>query len=65
MGVHILASIWILCARLEVNHETWLTAYEENDELHKGEVYLTSLYFIVTTVTTVGYGDMSAGTGAE
>ena len=27
--------------------------------------YIYSLYFIVTTITTVGYGDQSAGTTSE
>jgi hypothetical protein len=31
----------------------------------KGEQYLTSFYFTVTTITTVGYGDISASTNGE
>jgi len=31
-------------------------------DLSLGEQYMTSFYFVVTTMTTVGYGDMSAGT---
>jgi voltage-gated potassium channel Kch len=30
-----------------------------------GEQYLTSFYFTITTITTVGYGDISGGTSAE
>ena len=29
------------------------------------EQYLTSIYFTVTTITTVGYGDISGGTFSE
>ena len=32
------------------------------EELHINEIYMTSLYFIVTTSTTVGYGDYGGGT---
>lgn len=30
-----------------------------------GEKYLTSIYFAVTTITTVGYGDISITTQTE
>ena len=30
-----------------------------------GERYLTSFYFTITTITTVGYGDISGGTMTE
>ena len=30
-----------------------------------GEKYLTSIYFTVTTITTVGYGDVSISTKTE
>ena len=30
-----------------------------------GERYLTSLYFIITTFSTVGYGDISASNSVE
>jgi len=33
--------------------------------MSEGEQYLTSFYFTITTITTVGYGDISGGTSAE
>ena len=30
-----------------------------------GQLYLSSLYFTVTTITTVGFGDISGGTEGE
>ena len=30
-----------------------------------GEIYLTAFYFTVTTISTVGYGDISGGTMTE
>lgn len=42
----------------------WTTSFEANekDKLH---LYLTSVYFTITTITTVGYGDFSAHTLIE
>ena len=34
-------------------------------DLNKPEQYMTSFYFVVTTMTTVGYGDMSPSTQIE
>ena len=34
-------------------------------DLSQNEQYMTSFYFVVTTMTTVGYGDMSASTVYE
>ena len=33
--------------------------------LPPNELYLMSIYFVITTMTTVGYGDISAGTMQE
>jgi hypothetical protein len=33
--------------------------------MNSKEQYMTAFYFVVTTMTTVGYGDMSAGTVTE
>lgn len=34
-------------------------------DLSKGELYLTSLYYTVTTMTTVGYGDINGASSLE
>ena len=34
-------------------------------DMNSKEQYMTAFYFVVTTMTTVGYGDMSAGTVTE
>jgi len=56
---HIMTCVWLISASFasETNEETsWLDDYAE---LSSNEKYLTSLYFAVTTITTVGYGDIS------
>ena len=57
---HIMTCIWLIAAsfKSETNEDaSWLDSYET---LGSDERYLTSLYFTVTTITTVGYGDISA-----
>lgn len=59
MSVHILACIWVMQVNLTTesdnNDGTWL----EGIEMGQFELYLTSFYYAVTTITTVGYGDVS------
>lgn len=60
---HVVACIWIIAAKIDsAVEDTWLSGY---DLEQTGQLYLTSLYFTVTTITTVGYGDMSATTHLE
>lgn len=64
MICHIVACLWIIIASFEVGDDnSWLT--EEYRKMSSGEQYLTSVYFTVTTITTVGYGDISGGTFSE
>jgi len=57
MVCHIVGCLWILMPQLySEDTETWLTSYSIMDQF---DLYLTSIYFTVTTITTVGYGDIS------
>ncbi len=57
---HTLACLWFLLAKLSEFHErTWVVRYDYMDE-PVGTQYMAALYFIVTTITTVGYGDITA-----
>ena len=41
------------------NYDAWVSD-ESIAEMPQNEMYLTAFYFIITTFSTVGYGDMSA-----
>jgi hypothetical protein len=58
---HIVSCLWVLVATFdgpESIEGSWLDV-KNLKEVPKSELYLTSFYFTVTTITTVGYGDIS------
>ena len=64
MICHIVACLWIIIASFEEGDaNSWMT--EEYREMSDGDKYMTSIYFTITTITTVGYGDISGGTFSE
>ena len=62
LTAHIIACIWLIAAKFDTNPDTWLNSVSD---MAKDELYLTSFYFTITTITTVGYGDWSANTFLE
>lgn len=66
---HIMACIWIILGRID--EDSWVNQYmigkspgveDITDELIYGEatnIYTNAFYFILTTITTVGYGDIT------
>lgn len=63
--LHISACIWHFVARFEDNEpETWITKAGLTDK-SDSQRYLASLYFSITILTTVGYGDIKAITYQE
>ena len=65
IGCHFIACMFIFVARMEdFEPETW-TGQLGLDTSHQSELYLSGLYYIMTTLTTVGYGDIVPVTGTE
>ena len=64
MVTHVVACFWIIAGQMStsVDPEPWTTQYGAKSS---SDLYLTSVYFTITTITTVGYGDFSASTYTE
>lgn len=62
---HVVACVWIIGGRMnssETNSWIFLHYEEPIADVSLSDLYLTSFYFTITTITTVGYGDFSAKT---
>lgn len=61
--IHVAACLFVLQAEIEKEwHDTWIQANGDLDGFH---LYMLSVYFVLTTVSTVGYGDLVPGTSGE
>jgi len=71
---HIMACCWISIGRLD--DESWVNVFLIRERTLTGnqnlvsydylyEIYANAFYFILTTITTVGYGDISGNTTIE
>lgn len=62
--IHVMGCLYVLLADIEkdVVELTWIDQEElDFDETFSGrQLYILAIYFTVTTMTTVGYGDISA-----
>lgn len=63
---HILACLWVFVSKFD-NENNWvINKVDKNpSDLPSAELYLMSFYFVSTTVTTVGYGDMAPANSIE
>ncbi|CAG9325896.1 unnamed protein product [Blepharisma stoltei] len=62
---HFIACIWIYSAKLDdFGPDTWIVRYDLHNS-GRGRVYLTALYWAITVLTTVGFGDIHALTETE
>lgn len=65
MVIHVIACLWIFFAGFS---EEFIGTWMESDEIKQmedGDIYLIAVYFAVTTISTVGYGDISANNNIE
>jgi len=62
--VHIMSCMWVFTAKLEDHPETWIAANGFQDGSTKN-LYIAATYWAFTSLTTVGYGDISANTSIE
>eukprot|EP00891_Asterochloris_glomerata_P007207 jgi/Astpho2/7207/Aster-x0763 len=65
--INFLGCLWYWVARREGVTNSWLTSVGGRDLTGDGPVrqYVASVYFAMTTVTTVGYGDIIAQSAVE
>jgi len=67
---HITSCFWIIIASFgddpigENFKGTWLAKFYSTYKIDR-EIYMIALYWTVTTITTVGYGDISGTNNAE
>ena len=63
--IHICSCLWIFVAKYDEKSDTDWISIKEYEDYSNFETYMTSVYFTVTTITTVGYGDISGSTTME
>lgn len=62
---HVTACLWIFIGKMDDNSKnTWIykKGLTDDDEI---DIYITAFYFTVTTLVTVGYGDITAYNNVE
>ena len=62
---HIAACMFVFITEFDEWEGNWMYRTDYGYTLENYELYTFSIYFVVTTMSTVGYGDMSAGTRLE
>lgn len=60
-----MACFWIFSTHLVEDGINWINDNDEFKTYTHGQLYATSFYFTVATITTVGYGDISGNNTTE
>ena len=65
IGLHIISCLWIIIGNLEYGaDDTWMDKFRTHDQAPYDQ-YVISFYWAATTITTVGYGDLSGVNNLE
>jgi len=62
--VHIFACLFYISAKMEGISESWIGLFKW-DTLSPPQQYVVSIYFVMTTILTIGYGDLTPKTSSE
>lgn len=63
--VHLMGCFWFYIAKLSnFNEDTWV-ARNELENSSDAQLYIASIYYTFTALTTVGYGDITAKSNVE
>jgi hypothetical protein len=62
--VHFSTCLWVLIPEIEDTSPNWMFNQRFND-FGAGDKYIASFYFVITCITTVGFGDVTPQTTGE
>lgn len=62
--IHINACLWVFIAKSSGRTTNWIKEGSFTDTSNF-QLYIASFYFVITTITTVGYGDSSGSNSTE
>ena len=62
--IHVCTCFWVFIGNLEDSPENWYyqKVYQNYSD---ADLYIAAFYFVVTTIATVGYGDITSNTSYE
>lgn len=62
--IHMFSVFFIVLAKMEGREKSWLYEYDKK-EYSSSQIYVVAVYFVMTTISTVGYGDILPRTTPE
>lgn len=60
-----MACFWIFSTEFSEHEDNWISNNDSYKNYPYADLYTLAFYFTVTTITTVGYGDMSGSNTTE
>ena len=65
MATHLIGCIWLIVGRLDPNRNNWFVMAGFSDVASEFERYIDGLFFVVATMTGLGYGNIVPSTNLE